>query len=125
MINCKGEDCGFCRHWAQCHNDDPGDLSPLEIVFLDQVNDPGPREEAFPHLKHLEGKWMANWGACLQWIGCMVLIFGMMPGPSSTGGTTDPLPLPPFHFLPPKLLHSLVKFYVSVWLCHTPIVLFY
>ena len=65
MINCKGEDCGFCRHWAQCHSDDPGDLSPLEIVFLDQVNDPGPREEDFPHLKHLEGKWMANLG-CLS-----------------------------------------------------------
>ena len=65
MVNLKGEDCGFCRHWSQCHSDDPQDLSPLEIVFLDQVNDPGPREEDFPHLKHLEGKWMANLG-CLS-----------------------------------------------------------
>ena len=42
----------------------PHDLSPIKIVFLDQINDPGPKEEDFPYLKALEGKWMANLG-CL------------------------------------------------------------
>ena len=46
------------------HQNSPHDLSPIKIVFLDQVNDPGPREEDFPKLKSLEGKWMANLG-CL------------------------------------------------------------
>ena len=36
-------------------------------VFVDQVNDTGPREEDFPNLKKLEGKWMAN-------LGCLVSI---------------------------------------------------
>ena len=35
-----------------------------QIVFLDQVDDPGPKEEDFPFLKKIEGKWMANLG-CL------------------------------------------------------------
>ena len=64
MVKLKGEDCGFCRHWSQEHREDPMDLSSLNIVFLDQVNDPGPRDEDFPMLKKLEGKWMANLG-CL------------------------------------------------------------
>ena len=58
MINCKNEDCGFCKHWAMEHQNSPHDLSPIKIVFLDQVNDPGPREDDFPKLKSLEGKWM-------------------------------------------------------------------
>ena len=45
MINCKNEDCGFCKHWAKEHADSPKDLSPIKIIFLDQVNDPGPKEE--------------------------------------------------------------------------------
>ena len=64
MVRARGEDCGFCKHWAQDHKDSPTDLSWVNIVFLDQVNDPGPREEDFPNLKFLEGKWMANLG-CL------------------------------------------------------------
>ena len=64
MINARGEDCGFCRHWARDHKDSPGDLSAVRITFLDQTSDPGPREEDFPRLKALEGKWMANLG-CL------------------------------------------------------------
>ena len=55
MVRGKGED----------HKDDPEDLSALRIVFLDQVNDPGPKEEDYPKLKRLEGKWMANLG-CLH-----------------------------------------------------------
>ena len=46
------------------HKDSPGDLSHVRIVFLDQTNDPGPRDEDFPRLKWLEGKHMANLG-CL------------------------------------------------------------
>ena len=65
MVKGKGEDCGFCRHWAQDHKDNPEDLSALRILFLDQVNDPGPKEEDYPKLKRLEGKWMANLG-CLH-----------------------------------------------------------
>ena len=64
MMNGKGEDCGFCKHWSQCHKDAPDDLTGLKIVFLDQIDDPGPKEEDFPKLKYLEGKWMANLG-CL------------------------------------------------------------
>ena len=64
MTNCKDEDCGFCKHWAKEHKNSPKDLSPIKIVFLDQVDDPGAREEDFPKLKNLEGKWMANLG-CL------------------------------------------------------------
>ena len=64
LVNGLGQDCGFCEHWAQCHSDSPDDLSSIRIVFLDQVNDPGPRDEDFPHLKKLEGRWMANLG-CL------------------------------------------------------------
>ena len=64
LVKAKGEDCGFCKHWAQYHKDSPGDLSSLRITFLDQTDDPGPREEDFPNLKRLEGKWMANLG-CL------------------------------------------------------------
>ena len=64
LVKAKGEDCGFCKHWAQCHKESPDDLSALRIVLLDQINDPGPKEEDFPNLKRLEGKWMANLG-CL------------------------------------------------------------
>ena len=64
MIHARGEDCGFCKHWAKEHSDSPDDLSCVNIVLLDQVNDPGPREDDFPNLKYLEGKWMANLG-CL------------------------------------------------------------
>ena len=64
MVHARGEDCGFCKHWAVDHKDSPGDLSWVNIVLLDQVNDLGPREEDFPNLKFLEGKWMANLG-CL------------------------------------------------------------
>ena len=64
MTNCKDEDCGFCKHWAKEHKNSPQDLSPIKIVFLDQIDDPGAREEDFPKLKALEGKWMANLG-CL------------------------------------------------------------
>ena len=64
MVKGKGEDCGFCRHWAQEHKGAPDDLSCLRVLLLDQVNDPGPKEEDFPNLKRLEGKWMANLG-CL------------------------------------------------------------
>ena len=64
MISCKDEDCGFCKHWAKEHKNSPQDLSPIKIIFLDQIDDPGAREEDFPKLKALEGKWMANLG-CL------------------------------------------------------------
>ena len=64
MTNCKAEDCGFCKHWAKDHSESPQDLSCVKIIFLDQVDDPGPREEDFPNLKRLEGTWMANLG-CL------------------------------------------------------------
>ena len=40
------------------------DLTHLRVVFLDQVDDPGPKNEDYPRLKGLEGKWMANLG-CL------------------------------------------------------------
>ena len=39
-------------------------MSAVKITFLDQISDPGPKEEDFPKLKALEGKWMANLG-CL------------------------------------------------------------
>ena len=64
MVKAKGEDCGFCKHWARDHADNPQDLSCVKIVFVDQINDPGAREDDFPNLKKLEGKWMANLG-CL------------------------------------------------------------
>ena len=63
-MNGKGEDCGFCKHWSQCHKAAPKDLTGLRIVLLDQIDDPGPKEDDFPKLKYLEGKWMANFG-CL------------------------------------------------------------
>ena len=62
MVKAKGEDCGFCKHWAQYHKDSSDDLTCLKIVFLDQIDDPGPKEEDFPHLKKIEGTWMANLG---------------------------------------------------------------
>ena len=62
MVSSKGEDCGFCRHWASCHADNPTDLTHLKVVFLDQVDDAGPKDEDYPRLKRLEGKWMANLG---------------------------------------------------------------
>ena len=34
------------------------------FLLLDQVSDPGAKEEDFPKLKQLEGRWMANLG-CL------------------------------------------------------------
>ena len=64
MVRGKGEDCGFCRHWAQAHKDDFKDMSCLKITFLDHTSDPGRREDDYPNLKRLEGKWMANLG-CL------------------------------------------------------------
>ena len=63
MVRGKGEDCGFCRHWAQGHKDNLGDLSCLKIIFLDHTSDPGQREDDYPNLKRLEGKWMANLGS--------------------------------------------------------------
>ena len=65
MVKGKGEDCGFCRHWARDHNGSPNDLSCLRVLLLDQVNYPGLREEDYPKLKRLEGRWMANLG-CLH-----------------------------------------------------------
>ena len=64
MMNGKGEDCGFCKHWQKEHSTSPQDLSAIKITFLDQIDDPGSREDDFPNLKRLEGKWMANLG-CL------------------------------------------------------------
>ena len=64
MTNARGEDCGFCKHWARDHKTSPKDLSCIKITFLDYVIDPGQKEEDFPNLKYLEGKWMANLG-CL------------------------------------------------------------
>ena len=66
MVKAKGEDCGFCKHWAQYHKDSSDDLTCLKIVFLDQIDDPGPKEEDFPHLKKIEGKWMANLGCLIS-----------------------------------------------------------
>ena len=63
MVKGKGEDCGFCRHWAREHQGAPADLSCLRVLLLDQVCDPGPKEEDFPNLKRVEGKWMANLGS--------------------------------------------------------------
>ena len=51
MIHGKGEDCGFCRHWATDHSDSPYDLSHVQKVLLDQVDDRGPREENFHKLQ--------------------------------------------------------------------------
>ena len=39
-------------------------LTHLRVVYLDQVDDPGPKDEDYPRLKELEGNWMANLG-CL------------------------------------------------------------
>ena len=64
MSRARGEDCGFCKHWARDHKDSPTDLSCVKVVLLDSVADPGAKEEDFPKLKYLEGKWMANLG-CL------------------------------------------------------------
>ena len=49
---------------AQAHKDDFKDMSCLKITFLDHTSDPGRREDDYPNLKRLEGKWMANLG-CL------------------------------------------------------------
>ena len=62
MVNCRNEDCGFCKHWAKEHRDSPQDLSPIRIIYLDKINDPGAREDDYPNLKRLEGRWMANLG---------------------------------------------------------------
>ena len=83
MTNCKAEDCGFCKHWAKDHKDAPQDLSCIKIVFLDQIDNPGPREEDFPNFKKLEGRWMANLGCLVS----MDLIFVMMQNPNSNGKT--------------------------------------
>ena len=64
MMNGKGEDCGFCKHWTKEHSTSLQDLSPIKITFLDQTDDPGAREDDYPHLKRLEGRWMADLG-CL------------------------------------------------------------
>jgi hypothetical protein len=44
------------------HSNSNHDLSSIKIIFLDQIDDPGAREDDFPNLKRLEGKWMANLG---------------------------------------------------------------
>ena len=41
----------------------PEDFPGVEIYFLGQVDDPGPREEGYPHLKKLEDKWMVDMGS--------------------------------------------------------------
>ena len=35
----------------------------MEIYFLDQVDDPGPREEGYPNLRKLEEWWMVDMGS--------------------------------------------------------------
>ena len=61
MENLRGEDCGFCKHWRRFHRNDT-DLCNVEITFLDDITDPGPRAEHYPHLKKLEARWMTDLG---------------------------------------------------------------
>ena len=61
MVTGVGEDCGFCKHWKRFHPNE-SDLENLQITFLDYTDDPGARENHYPHLKKLEATWMTNLG---------------------------------------------------------------
>ena len=63
MTRLTGKDCNFCEHWKRFHRDAPEDFSGVEIYFLDQVDDPGPREEGYPNLRKLEEWWMVDMGS--------------------------------------------------------------
>ena len=58
-----GKDCGFCEHWATFHRGQLQDFSKLQIYFLDSCEDPGRKEDDFPHLKKLEERWMVTMGS--------------------------------------------------------------
>ena len=58
-----GKDYGFCEHWARHHRDNLKVISSIQIYLLDYCEDPGRKEEDFPHLKKLEEKWMVSLGS--------------------------------------------------------------
>ena len=60
MTRGVGKDCGFCEHWARHHKNQLQDLSMLQVYFLDSVDDPGRKQEDYPHLKRLEERWMVT-----------------------------------------------------------------
>ena len=41
----------------------PRDLSGVEIYFVDSVENPGSREDGYPHLRRLEERWMVDLGS--------------------------------------------------------------
>ena len=63
MTRGVGKDCGFCEHWARYHRNQLQDLSMFQVYFLDSCEDPGRREDDYPHLKRLEEKWMVTLGS--------------------------------------------------------------
>ena len=63
MSKLVGKDCNFCEHWKRYHTDDPTDFSRVEIYFLDQVDDPGPKDDCYPLLRKLEDRWMVDMGS--------------------------------------------------------------
>ena len=63
MSRLVGKDFNFCEHWSRYHRNHPQDFSGVEIYFLDQVDDPGPREEGYPQLRKLEDRWMVDMGS--------------------------------------------------------------
>ena len=63
MCKLVGRDCNFCEHWTRYHADNPADFSGVEIYFLDQVDDPGAREDGYPHLRRIEDRWMVDMGS--------------------------------------------------------------
>ena len=82
---CKlvGRDCNFCAHWTRYHADNPADFSGVEIYFLDQVDDPGAREDGYPHLRRTGGWW--TWGAWGHLTQCRGAIRRMMQQPRPGG----------------------------------------
>jgi hypothetical protein len=63
MSRLVGKDCTFSEHWSRYHRNHPQDFSGVEIYFLDQFDDPDPREEGYPHLRKLEDRWMVDMGS--------------------------------------------------------------
>ena len=63
MMRGIGKDCGFCEHWARHHKNNLTDMSNIEIYLLDFCEDPGRKEDDFPHLKRLEERWMVSLGS--------------------------------------------------------------
>ena len=70
MSRLVGKHCNLGGHWSRYQRNHLGDLSGVEIYFLEQVDDPGPSVKGYPTLRKLQtGGWW-TWGAWATWTQC-------------------------------------------------------